>query len=230
MGRRRAISSDPAGIGPETMSLLPDGASLEEWVQDCFLAYRGSGVTLSALDAEILSRWAHSGAPFEVIARGIRRAAEKAAWHTAPGEPVLRSLRACRRDVETEIRRHGWQSTGATEQRRSSRGLRLPADRKAQARAELRRLAEDRPELANEIELLEAAIFGSPASGRGRLDFLEVRLLRALPFPERLEVLREVRSRTGELSGRASRRAATLARRFQRSAALRKKLGLPSFW
>ncbi len=77
MGRRRAISSDPAGIGPETMSLLPDGASLEEWVQDCFLAYRGSGVTLSALDAEILSRWAHSGAPFEVIARGIRRAARR---------------------------------------------------------------------------------------------------------------------------------------------------------
>src|ERR1700687_4316484 len=139
------------------MSLLPDGASLEEWVQDCFLAYRGCGVTLSALDAEILSRWAHSGAPFEVIARGIRRAAEKGAGHPPPGEPVLRSLRACRRDVETEIRRHGWQSTGATEQRRSSRGLRLPADRKAQARAELRRLAEDPPALAAEIQKTQGA-------------------------------------------------------------------------
>jgi chromosome segregation ATPase len=215
------------------MSLLPDGASLEEWVQDCFLAYRGCGVTLSALDAEILSQWAHSGAPFKVIARGIRRAAEKAAWHTAPGEPVLRSLRACRRDVESEIRRHGWQSAGGTEQRRSSRGLRLPADRRAQAQAELQRLAEERPELAEEIDLLKSAITGPPvetASLPERFDILEVRLLRALPFPERLEVLREVRSRTGELSRRASSRARTLARRFQRSAALRKKLGLPSFW
>lgn len=212
------------------MSLLPDGASLEEWVQDCFLAYRGRGVTLSALDAEVLSRWAQSGTPFDVIARGIRRAAEKAAWHAAPGEPVLRSLRACRRDVESEIRRHGWQSTGATEQRRSSRGPRLPADQRAQALAELRRLAEERPGLADEIALLEAAIAGNPTSGRERFDLLEARLLRALPFPERLEVLKEVRCRTGELSGRASRRAQTLARRFQRSAALRKKLGLPSFW
>jgi hypothetical protein len=215
------------------MSLLPDGASLEEWVQDCFLAYRGCGVSLSALDAEILSQWAHSGAPFEVIARGIRRAAEKAAWHTAPGEPVLRSLRSCRRDVESEIRRHGWQSAGGTEQRRSGRGLRLPADRRAQALAELQRVAADRPEITEEIELLKSAIAGPPvetASLRERLDILEVRLLRALLFPERLEVLREVRSRMGELTRQASTRARTLARRFQRSAALRKKLGLPSFW
>jgi hypothetical protein len=109
----------------------------------------------------------------------------------------------------------------------------LPADRRAQALAELQRVAADRPEITEEIELLKSAIAGPPvetASLRERLDILEVRLLRALPFPERLEVLREVRSRMGELTRQASTRARTLARRFQRSAALRKKLGLPSFW
>jgi hypothetical protein len=34
------------------MSLLPDEATFEELVQECFLAHRGAGLMLSPLDLE----------------------------------------------------------------------------------------------------------------------------------------------------------------------------------
>lgn len=40
------------------MSLLPESASFEELVQDYFLAVRGAGLMLSALDTELLTTWA----------------------------------------------------------------------------------------------------------------------------------------------------------------------------
>ena len=95
------------------MSLLPEGASFEELVQDYFLAVRGAGLMLSALDAELLTSWAREGVPFEVVARGITRSAEKALWDTRPGEPVLRSLRACQRQVDAEIKKYRERSAGA---------------------------------------------------------------------------------------------------------------------
>ncbi|HME91351.1 MAG TPA: hypothetical protein VKE49_07995 [Myxococcaceae bacterium] len=209
------------------MSLLPEGASLEEMVQECFFAYRGSGLSLSALDAELLSHWAHSGAPFSAIAFGIRRAAENAAWHARPGEPPLRSLRACRRQVEAEIRRHLWRSAGATGKRRRSR------PREAKLKKELARLALDRPELKAAVASLQSALEerrrGLEEADTG-LDLIEARLLRALPFPERLGLLKEARSHTRALGGQASARARVLARRFQRAVALRNKLALPAFW
>ncbi|MET0401169.1 MAG: hypothetical protein ABW123_02150, partial [Cystobacter sp.] len=70
------------------MSLLPESASFEELVHDYFLALRGSGLMLSALDTELLSDWAGQAVPFEVVARGISRSAEKAMWDARPGEPV----------------------------------------------------------------------------------------------------------------------------------------------
>src|SRR5215217_7321300 len=88
------------------MSLLPEGASFEELVQDYFLAVRGAGLMLSPLDAQLLSAWADAKVPFEVVARGIARSAEKALFDARPGEPVLRSLRACRRQVDAEIKRY----------------------------------------------------------------------------------------------------------------------------
>jgi hypothetical protein len=202
-------------------------------VQDYFLAYRGSGVTLSPLDAELLSSWARSGAPFQVIAAGIRRAAEKAAWHARPGDPALRSLRACKRDVESEIRKHRWYSAGATGERRSSRPPRSGAISKAKLRAAFAKLARLRPALTAEIELLYKAAEGS-AQGLddflGQLDAREARLMRALPFPERLDVLREARAQASPPDRRASVLARKLARRLHRRVALRKKLGLPLFW
>src|SRR5262249_19534113 len=136
------------------MSLLPEGASLEEMVQECFFAYRGSGLSLSALDAELLSHWAHSGAPFSAIALGIRRAGERAAWPATQEGPPLRSLRPCRRQVEAEIRRHLWRSAGATGKRRRSR------PREAKLKKELARLALDRPELKAAVASLQSALEG----------------------------------------------------------------------
>jgi len=94
------------------MSLLPHDASFEELVQDCFLAFRGSGLMLSPLDLQLVSTWRASGVPFEVVARGIRKAAEKALWDARPGEPALRSLRACRRTVDAEIEKHRSRTLG----------------------------------------------------------------------------------------------------------------------
>ena len=58
------------------MSLLPHDASFHERVADLFTAFRGRGVSLSALDVELVDVWAKSGAPFEVVARksDLRRA------------------------------------------------------------------------------------------------------------------------------------------------------------
>src|SRR5215471_6502125 len=181
------------------MSLLPVGASLEELVQDCFLAYRGSGVALSALDEELLSRWARTGAPLEVIALGIRRAAEKGAWHAKPGEPALRSLRACRRQMQSEMQR----------------------------------LASERPELTEQINQLASLIARSSLEAedfRERIDLAEAHLLRALAFPERIEVLKKARAQTNGSIEQASSRARRLSRRFHRGVVLRNSLGLPSFW
>jgi hypothetical protein len=94
------------------MSWLPEDARFEELVADLFSAYRRSGFALSGLDAELLATWADRGIPFEVVARGIRRAAEKGSFHVAPGEPPFRSLRACRRAIEAEIRKHLLKSAG----------------------------------------------------------------------------------------------------------------------
>src|SRR4051812_23614348 len=95
------------------MSYLPEGASFEELVQDYFVAFRGSGLMLSPLDGELASAWARAGVPFEVVARGIRRAAEVALRDVRPGEPGLRTLRACRRAVEAEIKKFLDRSAGA---------------------------------------------------------------------------------------------------------------------
>src|SRR4051812_3963668 len=140
------------------MSLLPESASFEELVQDYFLAMRGSGLMLSALDTELLTSWAEQGVPFEVVARGIARSAEKALWDARPGEPVLRSLRACRRQVEAEIKKHRERSAGAGSDggRRVNRARSWEALRHAQLRASLVRLAEREPGLAARIrQLLE---------------------------------------------------------------------------
>ena len=77
------------------MSLLPEAASFHELVQDCFLAFRGAGLMLSPLDAELIDAWAADGVPVEVVARGIRRAAEAALFDARAGTPALRSLRSC---------------------------------------------------------------------------------------------------------------------------------------
>src|SRR5688500_16133269 len=105
------------------MSLLPENATFEEKVQDCFTAYRGRGVELSPLDAEVLEGWAATGAPFEVVARGLRRAAERAAWDALESDGALSSLRGCRREVESEIKKWVGRTVGQHEATEPSEAL-----------------------------------------------------------------------------------------------------------
>lgn len=213
------------------MSLLPESASFEELVQDYFLAMRGSGLMLDALDAELVTSWAEQGVPFEVVARGIARSAEKALWDARPGQPVLRSLRACRRQVETEIKKYRERSAGAGSEggRRSARTRSWEELRHAQLQASLERLAEREPGLAPRIHrLMETVLHEVPGDFAGmeaRESLVGLMLLRGLPFPERRELWRTVRGEDMDQQY-MSFRARRLARRFRLLAAVRRRLGL----
>lgn len=208
------------------MSLLPEGASFEELVQDYFLAVRGGGLMLSALDTELLTSWAREGVPFEVVARGIARSAEKALWDTRPGEPVLRSLRACKRQVESEIKKYRHRSAGESEAE-SRRSRTWEETRHGRLRASLERLAEQRPELTSRVgQLLESVLAAPPAEPAG-LDVQEEQaflgLLRALPFPERARIWREAHGEGTESQG-MSARSRRLSRRFRLLVLVRRAL------
>lgn len=213
------------------MSLLPESASFEELVQDYFLALRGNGLMLSALDTELLTSWASLGVPFEVVARGIARSAEKALWDARPGEPVLRSLRACRRQVEAEIKKHRERTTGAgcESPKRVARTRTWEELRHAQLKASLERLAEREPMLAPRISQLLEAVLDEVPTEFARMEALEVlvglALLRTLPFAERLELWRAARGEDTDQQY-MSHRARRLARRFRLLAGVRRRLGL----
>ncbi len=213
------------------MSLLPESASFEELVQDYFLAMRGSGLMLSALDAELLTSWAEQGVPFEVVARGIARSAEKALWDARPGEPVLRSLRACRRQVEAELKKHRERTAGAGSEgtRRTARTRSWEELRHGQLQASLERLAEREPALAPRVHRLLEAVLHEVPTDFARMEALEtlvgLMLLRALPFPERLELWRTARGEDTDQQY-MSFRARRLARRFRLLAVVRRRLGL----
>ncbi|HZH15512.1 MAG TPA: hypothetical protein VE057_14270 [Archangium sp.] len=213
------------------MSLLPESASFEELVQDYFLAMRGSGLMLSALDVELLTSWAEQGVPFEVVARGIARSAEKALWDARPGEPVLRSLRACRKQVEAEFKKHRERTAGAGSEntRRTARTRSWEELRHGQLQASLERLAEREPALAPRVHRVLEAVLHEVPTEFARMETLEtlvgLMLLRALPFPERLQLWRTARGEDTDQQY-MSFRARRLARRFRLLAVVRRRLGL----
>jgi hypothetical protein len=205
------------------MGLLPREATYAEEVTDFFLAFRGAGVSLSPLDADQLLAWQDQGVPYEVVCRGIRRAAEKRARDLRPGEPSLRSLRACARAVDEEFRRFRGLSTG----RSASAGPAAapkPIDRLARARAALAKAArEGGPELQQAIARVRPLAQGSepdPARAAFRLGYLDDALalayLRALSFPARLGLLRQARGPLGESLRRMSPRARKASLRAHR--------------
>jgi len=201
------------------VSLLPPGATFEELVQDCFVAFRGSGLALSAVDAELLRSWAELGVPFEVVARGIRRRAERALWDAKPNEPLLRSLHACRAAVEREIRHYLARAAGGTTSS-PNRAADPQRARRRQWRAALRTMVDARPELIDALSRLDRRV----ESG----DALAICAIRALPFSERLDLLKQARQAIYlDPVGSAARR---LARRSARLAIFRKKFSLPHFW
>jgi hypothetical protein len=215
------------------MSLFPDGASFEELVQDYFLAHRGAGLMLSALDAELLARWSAQQIPFPVVARGIRRAAEKALWDARPGETGLRSLRACKRHVETEHQRHLRSVAGRGEDGAQPPKTSPEVARHRKMRRALAELAREEPSLAPTIERILATQLTTPPADltehEARETHIQLQLVRGLPFPERLALVREAREAMGE-SSVASVRARVLGRRFHLAAALGRRLATSLFW
>jgi hypothetical protein len=208
---------NPDWYAVEPMSLLPDEACFEELVQDCFLAFRGAGVMLSPLDAELLSEWAALHVPYEVVARGIRKAAERALWDARPDEPGLRSLRACRREVKAEIKKYLDRAAGGTQDAEPT----LESDRNKKLRSALRKFAKEQPRFEPVIHrLLDRLSHEDQVMGA---------LARALSFDERVRLTRQVRQRVAEAKplSAAGRR---MSRRFHRGALLRQMIDLPGFW
>lgn len=213
------------------MGLLPDDASFEELVTDCFAAHRGTGLMLSALDAALVMEWAQLGVPFEVVARGIRKAAERALWDARPGEPALRSLRSAKRDVEAEIKKHRRLHAGAaaaalpTAEDAPAEG---PEQERKRLAARLKKLGREHPDHEAALARLAAdALEGRlEQDGERRVDCV---LLRALPFPGRLGILKEATALEGGQRP-LSHHGRRMARRFHVGAVLRRRLNLPRFW
>ncbi len=232
-GMREVAAGCPAALLLDAfriMSLLPEGASFEELVQDYFLAVRGAGLMLCALDTELLTYWARQDVPFQVVARGIARSAEKALWDARPGEPVLRSLRACQRQVDAEIKKYRARAAGRGEASTTQRRSRTWEEtRYARLRASLERLAERRPDLSWRVGQLLDTVLAEGPSEPARLDTQEAQvflvLLRTLPYPERVGLWREACKSGTEAQG-LSPRSRRLSRRFRLLALVRRSLEL----
>lgn len=215
------------------MSLLPDTASFHERVQDLFSAYRGRGVSLSGLDIELVDQWEQTGAPFEIIARGLRKAAEAALFDAPQGETGLRSLRACRAKVEAELKKYLASSAGAHSAEASGDKPTLPLHvaRFKKLKAALKKVAKESPEYAPLLERVAAALT-EPADyqhSQWTEDLAVALLLRGLPWAQRLTLLREGRASV-EKAQVVSTAARQESRRFHRSALVRRALQLSSWW
>lgn len=215
------------------MSLLPDDATFHEQVQECFVAYRGRGVSLSGADLEVLDAWAEAGVPVEIVARGIRKAAEAALWDAPEGDGQLRSLRACKRAVDAEIAKYLKRAAGKTEAPAADGEPEEPFHlaRHQKLRAALKKIVKTHEAIAPAVQKLISAL-REPADfdAANRQEELALAVLtRALPYEERRALLREA-ARLVEKAQAASRRARRESLRFHRAALVRHRLGLPAFW
>jgi hypothetical protein len=213
------------------MSLLPPDASFHERVQELFAAFRGRGVSLSAIDVELLEAWAKTGAPFEVVARGIRKAAEGQLFDATEDDRGLRSLVACRYEVEREIQKFASASAGRT------------ADAGAAANDEPLHLKRHKKLLSSlkksskQHSMLEAAVarlftLTPPQDIDGaqwREDLAHALIIRALPWKQRFALLQQARDfvQKAPAMSKAARRE---SRRLHRAALVRRELSLPAFW
>jgi hypothetical protein len=201
------------------MSLLPDDATFHERVQALFVTYRGRGVSLSPEDVELVDRWAEAQVPFEVVARGVRLAAEKALWDAPEGEGQLRFLRACRRAVDAEQAKYLKRTAGRTEAPEAS----WLTARHRKLVAVVRRLAKERPALAR----LSLPAVAHPDAQSRQEHLVLAAVVRTLPFAERLALVREARALASRLATVEARRSAA---RFHRDALVKRRLDLPPLW
>ncbi len=188
------------------MSLLPDNATFHERVQDCFVAYRGRGVSLSPTDWELLDQWAATEVPFEVVARGIRKAAEDALWDAPNGDGSLRFLSWCKRAVNAEIDKYLKRAAGKTEPASGEALEPFHLARHKKLVGALKKVAKTRPELVAWLPKLQ------PPENFVQADRNEewalMKLLHALPSPTRSQLLRSARQlvqNTPSLSAAARR-------------------------
>ncbi len=195
------------------------------------MAFRGAGLMLSPLDAELVEAWSRLDVPFEVVARGIRRAAEAALYDARADERPLRSLRACRKHVELEIQKYFRRSAGRAEGEPEREMPHLFRHKKLLAA--LKRLGREQPELLRGIQrLLDGALARPPddvAGSSRQEERAYAGLLRALPFERRLSLLREARQMEENVAS-VSSQARKMGRRFHRAAVLRRELKLKAFW
>lgn len=213
------------------MSVLPPEATFSERLQACFATYRGRGVSLSPLDAELVEAWAAAGVPFEIVARGLLKAALARHWHARPGEGSLRSLVSAKRHVDAEIHKYlrttpaaGNEATTmpSTGEFHVVRGRRLGLALRAAARSQ--------PLLARVAETIAGARPPSDFDEAERLEGFALALCaRAVPWPERLNLLRRARriALDGQILGPSAARSARL---FHRIRLTREYFCLPSFW
>ncbi len=211
------------------MSLLPSEASFAELVQECFAIYRARGVSLSALDTELVFAWAKADIPFEVIARGIRAAALKNSWDAVPGEGPLRSLSQARRQVRAEIQKYMKLSLGARTQT-SAGHEKLASKRARRLGANIRRASKASPCLVGVLEALARAPVPRSLEACARHEDLALALaLRVLPLQKRIELEKHARWEADQLHRSPS--ASRLQKiRFYRAVAVRSQFDLATFW
>lgn len=212
------------------MSLLPESASFHEQVEAFFVAHRGRGVSLSPQDLDLVDAWAALDVPFEVVARGIRKAAEAALFDAPDGSGQLRSLKAARRQVEAEISKYTKRAAGKGAKEHGQSAEPFHQLRFKKLVKALDTLAKAHPEARGVA--LQIATLGTPIDfdAANRREALALALLmRALPFAERTSLLRETR-RLVEKADVLSSGAKRESLRFHRAAQVRHRWELPAFW
>ncbi len=213
------------------MSLLPDNATFHEQVEACFVAYRGRGVSLSAVDVELVDGWAAREVPFEVIARGIRKAAEAALVDAPAGEGALRSLKSARRAVESEITKYLKVSAGRTATDSAAAATDVEPFHLARHRRlvkALATLAREQPALEPVAQAIAALPFPADFQQANRHEDLALALV-LRRTNERTSILREAR-RLVENASPASAAARLESLRFHRAALVRQRWSISAFW
>lgn len=206
------------------MTLLPDSASFHEKVEACFVAFRRRGVSLSPRDLDLLDQWAAHEVPFEVIARGIRKAAEARLWDAVAGDEGPETLRSCRREVEAEIKKYVRETAGRGAASEPAAEDDFLATRQRKLVASVKKLLDPAPAWLARLPMP----VDYTASERQEA-MVVLRLLRALPFARRRSLLREARSLV-EKAPIISAAAIKESLRFHRVALTRQAWSMPATW
>ncbi|MFN0062602.1 MAG: hypothetical protein ACKVPX_08790 [Myxococcaceae bacterium] len=188
-----------------------------ESILDAFHRAGGHPWAPSSRDRDMMDQWSQTGIPPEVIELGIFRRAESGRHFAPPGTAPLRTLSSCDEAVQEEWSRFRALRAGA----RSAPSEQEPP----WATSALAAAKHHHPHLASRFDQVAEKYAALLHRGQGEL--VPLLLARALPFQERIVLLREARrlgmeSEAKKMSGQSTK----ASRNFFRSAALRHALGL----